>query len=262
MKLNLVKKNEEYKALQNQIAHDKAAMGKYEDHVLHGYETVEAQAAELAKFEAEVKQFAQEVEKLKADLETQAVSQQAQLAEIEATITNAEDSVPIDQREQYRRNVRQRGPTPSPPSRGAPASAATPPSPPRCSTNSSTATSSPSATAAAGSSTSPRTKPRAPEPRENPRARPNAQRLRPSSVECLKYIPLPRTLWSFGSPRPTSPRRNRLPPATHDRCHVIRPFMPFSTVLTPNPRDCIGVNELSAVAYPRLGMVGSGALIV
>jgi len=109
VKLNLVKKNEEYKALQNQIAHDKAAMGKYEDHVLHGYETVEAQAAELAKLEAEVKQFAQEVEKLRTDLETQAVSQKAQLAEIEATITSAEDSVPVDQREQYRRNVRQRG---------------------------------------------------------------------------------------------------------------------------------------------------------
>ncbi len=69
----------------------------------------DTQAAELARFEAEVKQFAQEVEKLKTDLETQAVSQKAQLAEIEATITSAEDSVPVDQREQYRRNVRQRG---------------------------------------------------------------------------------------------------------------------------------------------------------
>jgi predicted nucleic acid-binding Zn-ribbon protein len=109
VKLNLVKKNEEYKALQNQIAHDKAAMSKYEDQVLHGYETVEAQAAELARFEAEVKQFAQDVEKLRADLEAQAVSQKAQLGEIEASIIGAEESIPADQREQYSRTVRQRG---------------------------------------------------------------------------------------------------------------------------------------------------------
>lgn len=109
VKLNQVKKNEEYKALQNQIAHDKAAMAKYEDHVLHGYETVEAQAAELAQFEAEVKQFAREIEKLKTDLDAQAVSQNALLVEIEGTIVGAEESIPVDQREQYRRNVRQRG---------------------------------------------------------------------------------------------------------------------------------------------------------
>ncbi|APW61368.1 zinc ribbon domain-containing protein [Paludisphaera borealis] len=109
VKLNLVKKNEEYKALQNQIAHDKAAMGKYEDLILQTYETIEAQAAELAKVEAEVKQFAQDVDKLQKDLETQAVSQTAQLAEIETTIISAEDSIPIDQREQYRRVVRQLG---------------------------------------------------------------------------------------------------------------------------------------------------------
>lgn len=109
VKLNLVKKNEEYKALQNQIAHDKAAMGKYEDQILHTYETIEAEGAEFARLDAEVKQFAQDVEQLQKDLETQAVSQTAQLAEIETTIIGAEDSIPIDQREQYRRVVRQLG---------------------------------------------------------------------------------------------------------------------------------------------------------
>jgi predicted nucleic acid-binding Zn-ribbon protein len=109
VKLNQVKKNEEYKALQNQIAHDKAAMGKYEDQILQGYEVIETQTAELAKFEAEVKDFAQEVEKLQADLEAQAVSQKTLLGELEASIASGEDSIPVDQREQYRRVVRQLG---------------------------------------------------------------------------------------------------------------------------------------------------------
>jgi len=109
VKLNLVKKNEEYKALQNQIAHDKAAMGKYEDQVLQGYETIEAQAAELARFDAEVKDFARDVQKLQTDLEDQAVAQKALLAELETSIAGAEHSIPADQREQYRRVVRQLG---------------------------------------------------------------------------------------------------------------------------------------------------------
>ncbi|MDG3007186.1 zinc ribbon domain-containing protein [Paludisphaera mucosa] len=109
VKLNLVKKNEEYKALQNQIAHDTTAMGKYEDQVLQGYETIEAQGAEFAKAEAEVKAFSDEVDALKKTIADLAVAQKAQLAELEAAIVGAEDSIPIDQREQYRRVVRQLG---------------------------------------------------------------------------------------------------------------------------------------------------------
>ena len=37
-KLNQVKKNEEYKALQNQIAHDRSSLSKIEDEILQGYE--------------------------------------------------------------------------------------------------------------------------------------------------------------------------------------------------------------------------------
>jgi len=109
VKLNLVKKNEEYKALQNQIAHDRAAMGKYEDEILNGYEAVEGQKGELTKFEEEVKGFAAEVEALRKTIEDQAVAQKAQLAELETSIVAAENSIPADQREQYRRVVRQLG---------------------------------------------------------------------------------------------------------------------------------------------------------
>ncbi|WP_165069709.1 zinc ribbon domain-containing protein [Paludisphaera rhizosphaerae] len=109
VKLNLVKKNDEYKVLQNQIAHDKTAMGKYEDEVLQGFEVVEQKKAELAKAEAEVKAFADEVAALKKTIDDQAVAQKTQLTELETGIVTAEDSIPADQREQYRRVVRQLG---------------------------------------------------------------------------------------------------------------------------------------------------------
>lgn len=109
VKLNLVKKNDEYKALQNQIAHDKTAMGKYEDEILQGFEVVEEKKAELTKAEGEVKAFGDEVAALKKTIEDQAVAQKAQLAELEAAIVSAEGSIPEDQREQYRRVVRQLG---------------------------------------------------------------------------------------------------------------------------------------------------------
>ena len=43
VKLNQVKKNEEYKAIQNQIAHDKSSLSKIEDEILQGYDAVETQ---------------------------------------------------------------------------------------------------------------------------------------------------------------------------------------------------------------------------
>ncbi|WP_337176817.1 C4-type zinc ribbon domain-containing protein [Paludisphaera sp.] len=109
VKLNLVKKNEEYKAIQNQIAHDQAAIGKNEDEVLQGYELVEARKAEMAAAEAELKAFSDEVDALKKTIEDQAAGQKAQLAELEAAIVAAEGHIPADVREQYKRTVRQLG---------------------------------------------------------------------------------------------------------------------------------------------------------
>jgi predicted nucleic acid-binding Zn-ribbon protein len=109
VKLNQVKKNEEYKALQNQIAHDKTAMSKTEDEILQSYEVIEAQGTAVAKLEAEVKTFAQEVSQLQADIESQAAAHQSQLQELEAAIVEAETSIPEDDRERYRRTVRQFG---------------------------------------------------------------------------------------------------------------------------------------------------------
>jgi predicted nucleic acid-binding Zn-ribbon protein len=108
-KLNQVKKNEEYKALQNQIAHDRTAISKLEDEILQGYDTIETLTVSLAKLEAEVKTFAEDVAALQQEIESQADAHKAQLQELETAIVEAEVSIPEDDRERYRRTVRQYG---------------------------------------------------------------------------------------------------------------------------------------------------------
>ena len=109
VKLNLVKKNDEYRALQNQIAHDKAAISKIEDEILDAMGVVEAQAAEVAKQEAEVKSFAAEIGSMKALIDSQLDEQKAQLAVLESALVEAEEVIPEDERERYRRTVKQKG---------------------------------------------------------------------------------------------------------------------------------------------------------
>jgi predicted nucleic acid-binding Zn-ribbon protein len=109
VKLNTVKKNDEYKAIQNQLAHDKASMGKLEDEILEAYEKLNEQEKALATSDAEFKALSTEFTALKTDVESKAESQQTQLKELEVAITEAEEIIPADQREQYRRIVKQRG---------------------------------------------------------------------------------------------------------------------------------------------------------
>ncbi|MDX2038041.1 MAG: nucleic acid-binding protein [Isosphaeraceae bacterium] len=109
VRLNTVKKNEEYKAIQNQIANEKNAITKLEDEQLEGMTAIETMTAELAKLERELETFAAEVQKLESDVASQSEGQKAQLAKLEAAIVEAEDIIPEDERERYRRTVKQRG---------------------------------------------------------------------------------------------------------------------------------------------------------
>lgn len=109
VKKNQAKKKAEYEALNNQIKHDQASITKVENDILDGMGDIETQAAALLTSEADLKAFAGDVEALKAQLEAQAGTQKAQLAELEAAIVGAEAVIPDDQRERYRRTVKQRG---------------------------------------------------------------------------------------------------------------------------------------------------------
>jgi len=109
VKLNAVKKQAEYDAIRNQIAHDNLAVSKLEDEILEGMTKIDDQAAALATLEAEVKKAEGDVAALKADIEAKAEGHKAQVKELETAIVEAEAVIPENLREQYRRNIKQRG---------------------------------------------------------------------------------------------------------------------------------------------------------
>lgn len=109
VKLNLVKKNEEYKAIQNQILLDKSTISRIEDDSLEAMSQVEVQALDLAKLEADCKAFAAELEAMSLQFNSQSDGQKAQLDKLETALVEAENVIPEDERERYRRTVKQRG---------------------------------------------------------------------------------------------------------------------------------------------------------
>jgi predicted nucleic acid-binding Zn-ribbon protein len=109
IKLNQVKKNEEYKALQNQIAHDNAAKSKLEEQILQALDVIETKTADLAKLDADVKRFTAELAAFRQQVEEQSVAHKAQLRELESAITGAEIAIPEDFRDRYRRIVSRYG---------------------------------------------------------------------------------------------------------------------------------------------------------
>lgn len=108
-KRNSVRKQVDYDAITNQIAHEEAAKARAEDEILSFLESVETQAAELARQEANVRALADEVARLRESLAAQEGPQRARLRELEEAIQAAEELIPEEQRDQYRRVVKQRG---------------------------------------------------------------------------------------------------------------------------------------------------------
>ncbi len=109
VKLNQVKKNEEYKAIQNQIANDKSAIEKIEGEILTDMLRIDELTAALAAEETEVKKFGSDVSGLESQLESQLSTQKLQLTELESAIVGAESIIPEDERDRYRRTVKQLG---------------------------------------------------------------------------------------------------------------------------------------------------------
>ena len=109
VKLNLVKKNEEYKAIQNQLALDAKNMEKTEGEILEAMVRVDEKTVVVHAIELEVKKFADEVAALAQQIEAHADAQKAQLADLDRAIVDSENLIDPDQRERYRRTVKQRG---------------------------------------------------------------------------------------------------------------------------------------------------------
>ena len=109
-KLNLVKKNDEYKALQNQIAHEAAAKSKVEEEILVSWKTSKPAPPHSVSSKPKRSASAAEVTALQQQIESEASSHKAQLAELETAIVHAEDVIPEEYRVQYRRIVARYGP--------------------------------------------------------------------------------------------------------------------------------------------------------
>lgn len=109
IKLNAIKKQVDYDAIRNQLAHDNLAQSKLSDEILEAMIKVDEQSALVAAQDAEVQKLAAEVAAQKADIESKAGDQKLQLAKLEAALVEAESFISEDQVEQYRRNVKQRG---------------------------------------------------------------------------------------------------------------------------------------------------------
>ncbi len=109
VKLNSIKKQVEYDAIRNQLAHDNLAQSKLSEEILEGMIKVEDQASVVTAAEAEVAKMAAEIAALKADIESKVADQKAQLAKFDEALKEAETFIPEDQVDQYRRILKQRG---------------------------------------------------------------------------------------------------------------------------------------------------------
>ena len=111
IKLNLVKKNDEYKALQNQIAHENAAKSKIEEEMLvllEDIETRDGRGREARSRREAVRRRGRRAPA--ADRRARSIAHKAQLAELETAIVQAENVIPEEYRVQYRRIVARYGP--------------------------------------------------------------------------------------------------------------------------------------------------------
>lgn len=109
VKLNQTRKQADYDAIRNQIAHDEVAVAKLEDEILDALTRIDENAATLIAQEAEVQALAAEVAAARADWDSKVEPMRQQLATLEAAVATAEMVIPADQREQYRRVVKQHG---------------------------------------------------------------------------------------------------------------------------------------------------------
>jgi predicted nucleic acid-binding Zn-ribbon protein len=109
VRLNTIKKQAEYDALRSEIAHHNLSASRTEDEILELMSKVETQESELKATDAEIAKHASEVDALARDIEEKAQAARTQLEEIDQAVSAAEEIIPAEVRDQYRRVIKQRG---------------------------------------------------------------------------------------------------------------------------------------------------------
>ena len=108
-KLLTVKKNEEYKAIQNEIALLKSQMGKIDDELIESELDIEDRAEKIKELEAEVAKLKSELTAFLKKFDENKPADDANLADLSRQIADAEAIIPIEIRDSYQRVIRQRG---------------------------------------------------------------------------------------------------------------------------------------------------------
>ncbi len=108
-KLNEAKSNAEFKAFKDQVAATKQANSVLEDEILEKLELLDSLKAEVQQAEEKLVKVREEGEKTLKRVETQKSSMEEDKTRIEAELAAAEEALPVDFRNDYRRIVRARG---------------------------------------------------------------------------------------------------------------------------------------------------------
>lgn len=108
-KLLSVKKNEEYKAIQNEIAVLKSQVNKVDDDIIEFELDIETREAALKTLEDDLKKGRDELASFEKQSEEARPGEEAKLAELSKAVAEAESIIPIDLRDKYQRIVRQKG---------------------------------------------------------------------------------------------------------------------------------------------------------
>ncbi len=108
-KLLTVKKNEEYKAIQNEIALVKSQVNKVDDEIIDYEIDLEDRDASVKLLEADLKKAQDDLATYQKQSTEAKAGEEAKLEELAHSLLNAEAVINPDIREQYQRVIRQRG---------------------------------------------------------------------------------------------------------------------------------------------------------
>jgi predicted nucleic acid-binding Zn-ribbon protein len=108
-KLLSVKKNEEYKAVQNEIALLKSQVNKVDDEIIEYELELETREEAVKLLEAELKKAQDDLAAFKKQAEDARSGEESKLAELSQAVAEAESIIPIDLRDSYQRIIRQKG---------------------------------------------------------------------------------------------------------------------------------------------------------